>query len=70
MVCARPHQAARPSYRQGVWPRHRGNLVQIERYLYFPADAGRFGHRWAGGCSRKGGSRGGRRREAQGAVSE
>ncbi|KAL4452377.1 hypothetical protein ABPG75_008039 [Micractinium tetrahymenae] len=30
---------------EGVWPRHRGNLVQIERYLYFPADAGRFGFR-------------------------
>lgn len=31
---------------EGVWPRHRDNLVQIERYLYFPADAGRFGFRW------------------------
>lgn len=30
---------------EGVWPRHRDNLVQIERYLYFPADAGRFGFR-------------------------
>lgn len=30
---------------EGVWPRHRGNLVTIERYLYFPADAGRFGFR-------------------------
>ena len=28
---------------EGVWPRHRGNLVQIERYTYFPADARRFG---------------------------
>ncbi|EFN54779.1 hypothetical protein CHLNCDRAFT_134722 [Chlorella variabilis] len=30
---------------EGVWPRHRDNLVQIERYLYFPADAARFGFR-------------------------
>lgn len=30
---------------EGVWPRHRDNLVQVERYLYFPADAGRFGFR-------------------------
>ncbi|KAL4450062.1 hypothetical protein ABPG77_010731 [Micractinium sp. CCAP 211/92] len=30
---------------EGVWPRHRDNLVQIERYLFFPADAGRFGFR-------------------------
>ncbi|KAI7844187.1 hypothetical protein COHA_002322 [Chlorella ohadii] len=30
---------------EGVWPRHRDNLVQIERYIYFPADAGRFGFR-------------------------
>jgi RNA polymerase II C-terminal domain phosphatase-like 3/4 len=28
---------------EGVWPRHRDNLVQVERYLYFPADAARFG---------------------------
>ncbi|GAB4818767.1 hypothetical protein N2152v2_005813 [Parachlorella kessleri] len=28
---------------EGVWPRHRDNLVQIERYTYFPADARRFG---------------------------
>ena len=27
----------------GVWPRHRENLVAPERYLYFPADAARFG---------------------------
>ncbi len=30
---------------EGVWPRHRDNLVQIERYLYFPADAARFGYK-------------------------
>ncbi|PSC72296.1 RNA polymerase II C-terminal domain phosphatase-like 4 [Micractinium conductrix] len=28
---------------EGVWPRHRENLVAPERYLYFPADAARFG---------------------------
>jgi RNA polymerase II C-terminal domain phosphatase-like 3/4 len=28
---------------EGVWPRHRENLLQIERYTYFPADAERFG---------------------------
>lgn len=33
---------------EGVWPRHRDNLVQIERYLYFPADAARFGYRCVG----------------------
>ena len=28
---------------EGVWPRHKDNLVQIPRYVYFPADALRFG---------------------------
>jgi RNA polymerase II C-terminal domain phosphatase-like 3/4 len=28
-----------------VWPRHRGNLLQVERYIYFPACAGKFGRR-------------------------
>ena len=27
----------------GVWPKHRENLIQIERYIYFPACAVRFG---------------------------
>ncbi len=27
----------------GVWPAHRANLLQIERYIFFPACAGRFG---------------------------
>ena len=27
----------------GVWPRHRDNLMQVERYIYFPGDAVRFG---------------------------
>lgn len=27
----------------GVWPRHKDNLLQIERYIYFPACAVRFG---------------------------
>ena len=27
----------------GVWPKHRANLIQIERYIYFPACAVRFG---------------------------
>jgi RNA polymerase II C-terminal domain phosphatase-like 3/4 len=27
----------------GVWPRHRANVVQVERYVYFPGDAARFG---------------------------
>ena len=27
----------------GVWPRHKDNLIQIERYIYFPACAVRFG---------------------------
>jgi RNA polymerase II C-terminal domain phosphatase-like 3/4 len=26
----------------GVWPAHKGNLIQIERYVYFPACAGKF----------------------------
>lgn len=26
-----------------VWPRHKGNLVQIDRYVYFPACAAKFG---------------------------
>lgn len=30
---------------EGVWPRHRDNLITIERYIYFPADAARFGFR-------------------------
>ena len=34
---------------EGVWPRHRDNLITIERYIYFPADAARFGFRWAVG---------------------
>eukprot|EP00887_Chlorella_sp_A99_P003679 scaffold7.g3679.t1 len=29
----------------GVWPRHRDNLITIERYLYFPACASKFGAR-------------------------
>ena len=39
---------------EGVWPRHRDNLVQIERYLYFPADAARFGFRWGWGVAGQG----------------
>eukprot|EP00191_Tetraselmis_sp_GSL018_P007175 CAMPEP_0177602830 /NCGR_PEP_ID=MMETSP0419_2-20121207/15129_1 /TAXON_ID=582737 /ORGANISM="Tetraselmis sp., Strain GSL018" /LENGTH=508 /DNA_ID=CAMNT_0019096443 /DNA_START=145 /DNA_END=1669 /DNA_ORIENTATION=+ len=31
----------------GVWPNHRGNLVRIERYLFFPDSPGHFGL----GCS-------------------
>ncbi|KAH7621996.1 hypothetical protein Ndes2526B_g02821 [Nannochloris sp. 'desiccata'] len=27
----------------GVWPRHKDNLMQVERYIYFPACAVRFG---------------------------
>jgi len=26
----------------GVWPAHAANLIQVERYIYFPACAGRF----------------------------
>ena len=29
----------------GVWPKHRQNLIQVERYIYFPACAARFGAR-------------------------
>ena len=28
---------------EGVWPRHRDNLLAVERYVYFPACAARFG---------------------------
>ena len=27
----------------GVWPAHGANLIQVERYIFFPACAGRFG---------------------------
>lgn len=27
----------------GVWPRHKRNVIQVERYIYFPACAARFG---------------------------
>ena len=30
---------------EGVWPRHRDNLITVERYLYFPACAAKFGAR-------------------------
>ena len=46
---------------EGVWPRHRDNLVLIERYFYFPADAARFGfgcapvQGWAGWAAAVGG---------------
>lgn len=28
----------------GVWPRHRGNLIEVERYVYFPGCAQKFGY--------------------------
>lgn len=27
----------------GVWPKHKANVIQMKRYLYFPADATKFG---------------------------
>jgi RNA polymerase II C-terminal domain phosphatase-like 3/4 len=29
----------------GVWPRHKRNLIQVQRYIFFPACAVRFGAR-------------------------
>ena len=43
MVLGRERGALVLDDTEGVWPRHRDNLVLIERYLYFPADAARFG---------------------------
>ena len=28
---------------EGVWPQHAANLIQVDRYIFFPACATRFG---------------------------
>jgi RNA polymerase II C-terminal domain phosphatase-like 3/4 len=31
-----------------VWPKHRHNLIQVDRYIYFPSCAAKFGSRYVG----------------------